>query len=121
MTSSSPTPNSPRPSWHVALIGGLKRQGAWQVPAETISVALVGGAQLDLREATLAAPTVTVTKVSLIGGVEVTVPANIRVEVQAVHLIGARNFKVTDPTDPNAPVLRIRAYAIFGGVNVKNA
>lgn len=116
---SSPVPTS-RTSWHVSLLGGLKRNGAWRVPAEVITVAVIGGAELDLRTAVLEADSVTLTKISLVGGVDVIVPANMRVEVQSVYLIGGKNLSAPDgPAD--APLLKIRAFGLFGGVKVRAA
>ena len=54
--------------WHVTPLGGMRRSGAWRVPATTTAITLIGGADLDLRAAELDAPVVTITKVSLIGG-----------------------------------------------------
>src|SRR6266446_2824877 len=68
------------PSWHVSPVGGLKIHGPWRMDRHVIVVSLVGGARLDLSQAQLAAPQVTLTKVSLVGGTRVTVPPGIRVE-----------------------------------------
>jgi hypothetical protein len=57
--------------WHVTPLGGLRRTGAWRVAPRTVAVTLIGGTDLDLGEAQFAAPAVTLTKVSLIGGVRV--------------------------------------------------
>jgi predicted membrane protein len=112
--------NTGNTTWHVSLIGGMKRRGVWRMSANTVSVSLVGGANLDLSQAELAAPEVTLTKVSLVGGVNVTVPPGMRVNVRAVHLIGGRHVD-TDDAASEGPVLRIRAYSIFGGVEVRTA
>jgi Cell wall-active antibiotics response 4TMS YvqF len=112
--------NSGTTTWHVSLIGGMKRRGAWRMSANTVSVALVGGANIDLSQAELAAPEVTLTKVSLVGGVTVTVPPGMRVDVQAIHLIGRRRID-TDDAASEGPVLRIRSYSIVGGVDVRTA
>ena len=62
------------PSWHVSPVGGLRVHGPWRMDRHVIVVSLVGGARLDLSQAQLAAPQVTLTKVSLVGGTRVTVP-----------------------------------------------
>jgi len=54
-------------SWHVSPVGGLSVSGPWRMARHEIVVSLVGGARLDLSQAELAAPEVTVTKVSLVG------------------------------------------------------
>jgi hypothetical protein len=55
-------------SWHLRLLGGMKRSGHWQVPADTVAISLVGGVDLDLSDAEISTPEVTITKVSLAGG-----------------------------------------------------
>jgi hypothetical protein len=106
--------------WHVTPIGGMRREGAWRMPASTVAVTLIGGAKLDLRDAELAAPVVTVTKVSLIGGMRVTVPPGVRVEVSGFSLIGGK--RVSDTTAPaGAPTLRIRGFGLIGGIRVRSS
>ena len=58
-----------RPSWHISPIGGLSVAGPWRMERSVIVLSLIGGADLDLSQAQLAAPEVTLTKVSLVGGV----------------------------------------------------
>jgi hypothetical protein len=106
--------------WHVTPIGGMRRGGAWRVPPSTIAVTLIGGADLDLRGAELDAPVVSITKVSLIGGVDVKVPPGVRVEVSGFSLLGGRRIDDA-PAPPGAPTLRIRAFSAIGGVRVRRA
>ena len=49
--------------------------GPWRMGRDVIVLSLVGGARLDLSQAELAAPDVTLTKVSLVGGVRARIPA----------------------------------------------
>ena len=55
--------------------GGLNVFGPWRMGLHVIVLSLVGGARLDLSQAELAAPDVTLTKVSLVGGVRARIPA----------------------------------------------
>jgi hypothetical protein len=116
-----PAPARPEPGrteWHVSPIGGEVRRGRWRVPARTVGVSLIGGASLDLREAEFAAPEVLVTRVSVIGGVSVTVPPGVRVELSGFSLLGGRSVTLPAP-GPGAPVLRIRLWSLIGGVSVR--
>ena len=45
-----------RPSWHISPIGGLRASGPWRMERSVIVVSLIGGADLDLSQAQLAAP-----------------------------------------------------------------
>ena len=77
-----------RPSWHISPIGGLSVSGPWRMERSVIVVSLIGGADLDLSQTQLAAPEVTLTKVSLLGGVSIGVPPGIRVDASGFSLIG---------------------------------
>jgi hypothetical protein len=103
-------------SWHVALLGGMSRSGPWRMRPKTIHIAPVGGAKLDLTEATLESDELSLTKISIAGGVTLTVPADLTVEVHGFTLIGGRSgsFEGT----PGGPVLHVHNYGLVGGVSV---
>ena len=63
-----------RRSWYVTPIGGMVRRGRWSVERRLVFIAVIGGMNLDLREAQLTAPEVVVTAVSVIGGLNLIVP-----------------------------------------------
>jgi Cell wall-active antibiotics response 4TMS YvqF len=105
-------------NWHLSLLGGLDRRGRWETRDRTVSVAAVGGADLDLTEAVIPDGGTTVVKVSLVGGLKLVVPAGTDVQVQGFNLIGRRRVEEGEVT-PGAPVVRIHAYGIVGGVKVR--
>jgi hypothetical protein len=109
------------PSWHVSPVGGLKIGGPWRMDRHVIVASLVGGARLDLSQAQLAAPEVTLTKVSLVGGTRVTVPPGIRVEVSGFSLIGGTRIDGGPEPGPGAPTVRIRAFSLVGGVRIQRS
>ena len=100
-------------------IGGMVRRGRWSVERRLVFIAVIGGMNLDLREAQLTAPEVVVTAVSVIGGVNLIVPPGIRVEVDHFGLVGGRNIDTDETPEPDAPTVRLRAFAIIGGVKVR--
>lgn len=107
--------------WLISPIGGIRHRGRWRVPQHTVAIGILGGVDVDLGEAELAAPEVMITKVSIIGGVRVRVPPGMRVEVSNFSLIGGRNVNIGGPLAPNAPVLHIRSFQIIGGVDVRES
>jgi hypothetical protein len=107
--------------WNIAPIGGIRHRGHWRVPRHTVAIGVLGGVDVDLGEAELAAPEVMITKVSVIGGVSVRVPPGMSVEVSNFSILGGRNVNLGGPIAPNAPVLRIRSFSIIGGVNVRES
>ncbi len=107
------------PSWHISPIGGLRVSGPWRMDRHVIVISIVGGTWLDLSQAQLAAPEVTLTKVSLVGGLRVAVPPGIRVEVSGVHLIGGTRIQARPEPGPGAPTVHIRAFSLVGGVRIR--
>jgi hypothetical protein len=107
--------------WNISPIGGIRHRGHWRVPRHTVAIGVLGGVDVNLSEAELAAPEVMITKVSVIGGVSVRVPPGMRVEVSNFSIIGGRNINLGGPLAPNAPVLRIRSFSILGGVKVRES
>ena len=107
------------PSWHISPIGGLHVFGPWRMGRHVIVVSIVGGARLDLSQAELAAPEVTLTKVSLVGGVRARVPSGIRVEASGLSLIGGTWVEGAPDPGPGAPIIHIRAYSLVGGIRIR--
>lgn len=102
---------------HVALLGGMERRGAWSPGGRVVHVAVIGGANLDLTQATLSGP-LTVTAVSLIGGVRLAVPPGVRVEAVGLS-IGLFGRAAFGPSAADAvAVVRVRRFGLLGGVRV---
>ena len=110
-----------RTSWHISPIGGLSVSGPWRMERSVIVVSLIGGADLDLSQAQLAAPEVTLTKVSLVGGVSIGVPPGIRVDASGFSLIGGTRVDAGPEPGPGAPTVHIRAFSLLGGTRIYRA
>lgn len=108
-------------SWHVSPIGGLSVSGPWRMDRHVIAVSLIGGARLDLSQAQLAAPEVTLTKVSLVGGTWIEIPQGIGVQVSGFNLIGGTRIDGGPQPGPGAPMVRIRAFSLVGGVHISRS
>ena len=105
--------------WIVAVMGGAARKGRWRPPARTNVLTLMGGAELDLREAELPEDIV-ITAVALMGGIGITVPEGVSVELTGFALMGTNggpNDKL--PPLPGAPAIRVRAFSLMGGVGIE--
>jgi Cell wall-active antibiotics response LiaF, C-terminal len=107
------------PRFSLAPLGGLRLRGPVALGPRMMRVTLVGGMDLDLREAALPPGGVTIVKVSLVGGVKVVVPPGVRVDVRGVTLIGGRDVERLAGTPPDAPLLRLRVFGVVGGVRVR--
>jgi hypothetical protein len=104
----------------VAIFGGATRKGAWH-PEPVIEVLTVfGGAELDFRDAVLPGNEVTLRATSVLGGVEVTVPPEMRVIDNGSAILGGREIKGGDESvGPDSPVLRIEGICVLGGLEVR--
>src|SRR5215467_13413003 len=107
-----------RASWHISPIGGLSVSGPWRMERSVIVVSLIGGADLDLSQTQLAGPEVTLTKVSLLGGVSIGVPPGIRVDTSGFSLIGGTSVDAGPEPGPDAPTVHIRAFSLLGGTRI---
>lgn len=82
--------------------------------------ALFGGAELDLHNATLAEGAA-LDVFAAFGGVEITVPRGWRVDINGFPVFGGyENATAKDDLTPDAPLLRIDATVLFGGLEVKH-
>jgi len=121
-TAAPPEGAPPRtaPSLVLGILGGGDRRGRWRVPERMTVVNVLGGADLDLRDATLSAPVVEITVWSLMGGSDVIVPEGVQVELEGFALLGGNHLRLEGPPPPaGAPVVRVRAWSLMGGTDVK--
>jgi len=107
---------------HFAILSGLSRKGVWVVPRQMTILALMGGAELDLRRAKFAAPEVVITINAFMGGAQVIVGPSTRVQMEGTGIMGGYSGPsgLVDATlDESSPVVRIKGVAIWGGVSVE--
>ncbi len=82
--------------------------------------AILGGIDLDLRQAQLNDGRGFLDVTALFGGVEIKVPDTWRVEIKGTPILGGIENQTKANPDSNAPVLKISGSAMFGGIDVKN-
>ena len=104
----------------LSILSGIQRKGTWRVPKQLRVVAVMGGVDLDFREAEFG-PGVTEVKVkSIMGGIAIIVPPHLQVECDGRAILGV--FEGMDrgigERDPDAPLLRITGVAIMGAVEI---
>jgi Domain of unknown function (DUF1707) len=105
----------------IAVFSGVERKGRWRVPREIEAVCVFGGTELDLREAVLAAREITIRATCILGGMEITVPPEMRVIDDGWALLGGREIPPDsrESASADAPVLRLTGLTILGGISVR--
>ena len=123
----------------LTVFGSNTRSGYWE-PAERLEVlALFGGVKLDFTDANLYSGLTIVNCLAMFGGIEIIVPPELEVDANGTGMFGGFDLKALkkrkrrlfsrrgggpspdleyDPDD-EPPVLRVRGFAMFGGVAVK--
>jgi hypothetical protein len=120
----APTPSpvpGPAEERHLAILGGLDRKGVWVVPQYLHVVAFMGGADLDLRQARFAAREVTITINAVMGGADIKVNPQTHVIMEGIGILGGYSGpsdSVPAELTADSPVVRIKGFAIMGGVSV---
>jgi hypothetical protein len=104
----------------VAVMGGATRRGAWAAPRQLNVIAVMGGAELDFRQARIAPGVTEVNVFALMGGVQIVVPPGVHVEMNGIAIMGGfdEKMRAEAPPPPGAPILRIGGFAMMGGVEV---
>ena len=118
----SPVVAGPAHESHVAIMSGLNRRGAWVVPRRMSVFAMMGGADLDLREASFAAQEVVITVNAFMGGAQITVDPHTHVVMEGVGIMGGYSGpdgRTPAELDETSPTVRVRGVAIWGGVAVE--
>jgi len=106
--------------WNIAVLGGCERRGRWRPAPRSVAVAVLGGVDLDLLDATIEGDELVITAFALLGGVEIVVPEGVEVDLSGFALLGGNEHQSgTEPVRPGMPVVRVRAWSLLGGSEVK--
>jgi hypothetical protein len=119
MTNPEPT-QTPR-STTLSLLGGVRLAGRLRLPRRLTHVTLLGGMDLDLSDAEFTSAQTDIVKVSLLGGVSLVVPPDVRVEVNGFVLLGGKDVERLADSANSAKIVRVRAFGLLGGVRVRVA
>jgi hypothetical protein len=118
-TASVPARRRKPTRWIVSVMGGTDRRGRLRLGMGMNVVTLMGGANIDLRQAELEAPEVTITVASLMGGANIVVPEGVEVELSGFSFMGGKAYRPgKQPLPPGAPLIHVRAFTFMGGVSV---
>ncbi|HEY3142652.1 MAG TPA: DUF1707 domain-containing protein [Acidimicrobiales bacterium] len=105
----------------VAIMSGSEARGPWRAPSKMTAMAFWGGVHIDLRNALIESSEVVITAWAIMGSVTVTVPPGIPVELDGMVVMGGNSNTVrNEKLIPGAPLVRVRARGLWGGVTLRN-
>jgi hypothetical protein len=105
--------------WLVSVMGGNAR--AEDVARdETVIVDVMGGSDLDLRDASFPAGEATVTAIAVMGGSTIWVPDGARVELSGFALMGGNSNRVPAAATSSGPLIRVKGWSLMGGIDVRS-
>ncbi|HEV7627375.1 MAG TPA: DUF1707 domain-containing protein [Streptomyces sp.] len=104
--------------WGIGIMGGFSRKGEWTAPRVFTGIGIMGGGELDLRDARFEDREVVIRCFALMGGMSVTVPPGLGVEVRGVGIMGGFDTSGSSFGDPDAPRVVITGLTLMGGVGV---
>jgi hypothetical protein len=110
---------TPRNKFSIAIMSGARRMGSWVLPRRYVAVAVMGGVELDLRAARFSEPEVTLHAYTLMGGIQITVPEDVDVDVSGIAFMGGFDHNASGPGVPGAPRVKVIGFALMGGVEVR--
>jgi hypothetical protein len=104
----------------VAFLSSTNRDGDWILPRLFRIVAFMGNIELDLTSARVGLGESHIEIRCLWGNVEITVPPEIRIEVDGHPVLGVFEVerKAASSLSPDAPLLRVTGSAIMGAVTI---
>jgi predicted membrane protein len=105
----------------LAIMGGVARRSSSQAFLGADLTAVMGGCEIDLRQASIAPGTEAVIDVfAFWGGIDIKVPQDWTVITRALPLMGGVEDRTRAPQGTPAKRLVIRGIVVMGGVTVKN-
>ncbi|MBA2630151.1 MAG: DUF1707 and DUF2154 domain-containing protein [Thermoleophilaceae bacterium] len=118
---SAHSPGGKARRWIVGFMGGGDLRGRWRIASRCTVVNLMGGADLDLTDAVVEDSETEIRVLSVMGGSNIVVPDGVHVELSGFAFMGGNKLRLENapPPPPGAPVVRVRAYSIMGGTDVK--
>ena len=105
----------------ISIFAGASRKGTWHPEPVIDMLTVFGGVELDFRDAILPGKEIVLRATTVLGGVSVIVPPEMRVVDNGIAILGGREVtgNPAEASGPDAPVLRVEGACVLGGMDVK--
>ncbi len=104
----------------VAVLGGVERNCSSQDFTHGQLTAIMGGCEIDLREASIVTSPAVIDVFALWGGVELMVPEDWTVTMKIQPILGGVSDRTTAPKGGSEKNLVLEGTVVMGGLEVKN-
>ena len=105
--------------WMVSIMSGSHRRGRFRAVGSINAVAIMGGDEIDLRDAEIEGGELTLNLFALMGGANIYVPDSVDLEVGGFSLMGGHEEVGRELSPrPGAPLIRIRVYNLMSGATI---
>ena len=105
--------------WMVAIMSGSHRRGRFRAVGRINAIAIMGGDDIDLREAEIEGGELTINLFAFMGGANIYIPDSVEFDVGGFSLMGGNTeYGVERPPRPGAPVIRLRTWNLMGGATI---
>src|SRR4029077_4597875 len=105
--------------WMVAIMSGSQRRGRFRAVGSINSLAIMGGDEIDLREAEIEGGELTLNLVAVMGGATLYIPDTVELDVGGFSLLGGNTEIGSErPPRPGAPAIRLLGLNLLGGATI---
>jgi hypothetical protein len=112
----APGPRKTPVRWFVAIMGGSRRRGRFRTGSQVNGLAIMGGDEIDFRDAELDSGGLTMNLYAIMGGSTIYLPDTVDVEISGFSIMGGNEERGSNPRPrTGAPVVRINSYSLMGG------
>jgi hypothetical protein len=105
--------------WMVAIMSGSQRRGRFRAVGRINAVSIMGGDEIDLREAEIEGGELTLNLVAIMGGATIYIPDSVELDVGGFSLLGGNTEVGSERSPrPGAPLIRLRTWNLMGGATI---
>ena len=100
-------------------MSGSQRRGRFRAVGSINAIAVMGGDEIDLREAEIEGGELTLNLVAVMGGATLYIPDSVELDVGGFSLMGGNTEIGSErPPRPGAPVIKLRTWNLMGGATI---
>jgi hypothetical protein len=105
--------------WLVSILGSARYKARFHVVRTINTFSILGGAEIDLRNAEIEGGALTINTFAVLGGADILVPDSIEVDSAGIYILaGVDELGTARRPYPGAPTVKVRGFALLGGVHL---